>query len=169
MTTIFTKDDFEFKENSNAVENFRMFTASPRLWEVAKSENLIFDMRKLKPGEFSFPYHFHQFAEELMMIVSGELTVRSPDGFEVLKQGDIVFFEKGENGAHQFFNHTDKPCVYLDIRVLIGFDVCEYPDTGKINVLGYGNFMKDSKVEYFEGEENIVKKWKELKNNRQTK
>lgn len=168
MPTIFNKEEVDFEENSNAVANFRMFTATPRLWEVAKSENLRFDIRKLNPGQFSFPYHYHNFSEELMMIISGEMTVRLPDGFKELNTGDLVFFEKGETGAHQFFNHSNVPCIYLDIRILFGFDVCEYPDTGKINVTGYGNFMKNSNVDYFEGEDNIIEKWKELKKNDST-
>jgi uncharacterized cupin superfamily protein len=118
----------------------------------------------LNPGQYSFPYHFHRNAEELMMITSGSMTLRCPDGFEIIEKGDIVFIEMGETGAHQFFNHTDKPCTYLDIRTLIGIDVVEYPDSGKINVLpAYEVFEKNSKVNYFKGEENISDKWDELK------
>jgi uncharacterized cupin superfamily protein len=70
----------------------------------------------------------------------------------------------GETGAHQFFNHNDEPCTYLDIRTLIGIDVVEYPDSGKINVMpGFEVFEKSSRVDYFKGEENILEKWNELK------
>lgn len=164
MATIFKNDKIEFKEDQNKIDNYRLFTASPRLASVVKSRNLIFDLRLLNPGQFSFPYHFHKNAEELMMIISGSMTMRSPKGFEILNKGDIVFIEMGETGAHQFFNHTTEPCTYLDIRTLIGMDVVEYPDSDKINVLPENEvFEKRSKAGYFKGEENIAEKWEELK------
>ncbi|MGA2405904.1 MAG: cupin domain-containing protein [Bacteroidales bacterium] len=167
MATIFKNDKIEFKEDTNKIDNYRLFTASPRLASVVNSKNLIFDLRLLNPGQFSFPYHFHRNAEELIMVISGSMTMRSPDGFEIMTKGDLVFFEMGETGAHQFFNHSTEPCTYLDIRTLIGIDVCEYPDSGKINVIPYYEvFEKRSKVEYFKGEENISEKWKELKKNK---
>ncbi len=121
----------------------------------------------LNPGQYSFPYHFHRHAEELMMVLSGTMTLRSPDGFEVMTKGDLVFFEMGETGAHQFYNHSSEPCTYLDIRTLFGTDVAEYPDSGKINILPAQEiFDKDAKVGYFKGEDKIRDKWEELQGNR---
>jgi uncharacterized cupin superfamily protein len=164
MATIFKNEKTEFKEDPNKIDNFRLFTASPRLASVVNSKNLIFDLRLLNPEQFSFPYHFHRNAEELMMVISGSMTMRSPDGFEIVNKGDIVFIEMGETGAHQFYNHTTEPCTYLDIRTLYGIDVVEYPDSDKINIIPpYEIFEKNSKVNYFKGEEDVAKKWKELK------
>jgi len=93
------------------------------------------------------------------------MTMRSPHGLDSLTQGDIAFFEMGETGAHQFHNQGTEPCTYMDIRTLIGGDVCEYPDSGKVNIIpSLEIFEKDSKVEYFKGEENVMEKWRELKN-----
>jgi uncharacterized cupin superfamily protein len=70
----------------------------------------------------------------------------------------------GEKGAHQFFNHTEVPCTYLDIRTLLTIDVVEYPDSGKINILPQAEvFEKKSRTTYFKGEDTISEKWKELK------
>jgi uncharacterized cupin superfamily protein len=163
MATIFKNDKIEFKEDPNKIDNYRLFTASPRLASVVNSSNLIFDLRLLNPGQYSFPYHFHRNVEELMMVISGSMTMRSPDGFEIIGKGDIVFIETGETGAHQFFNHSNEPCTYLDIRTLIGIDIVEYPDSDKINVLpAYEIYEKKSKVNYFKGEENILEKWDKL-------
>lgn len=97
------------------------------------------------------------------MVISGSMTMRSPDGFEIIGKGDIVFIETGETGAHQFFNHSTEPCTYLDIRTLIGIDIVEYPDSDKINVMpAYEIYEKKSKVNYFKGEENILEKWGKL-------
>jgi uncharacterized cupin superfamily protein len=97
------------------------------------------------------------------MVISGSMTLRSPNGLEIVKTGDMVFFEMGETGAHQFFNHGSEPCTYLDVRSFIGYDVCEYPDTGKILLApSMEIYAKESKVGYFKGEENILEKWNEI-------
>jgi hypothetical protein len=43
--------------------------------------------------------------------------------------------------------------------------VCEYPDSNKVNFMPADEiFNKDSQVNYFDGEEDIQDKWKQLKN-----
>jgi len=164
MATIIRKKDLEFKEDAITIEHFRLFTAEPRLSEITDSKNLKFDIRLLHPGEFSFPYHFHRHAEELMMVISGSMTLRTETGFEIMTAGDLVFFEMGKTGAHQFHNHTSEDCTYLDIRTFLGVDVCEYPDTGKVNIIPpLEIFYKNTTVDYYEGEENIRDKWDEMK------
>ena len=165
MPTIFKTKDLKFKEDQSSIENFRIQTALPRLSTVVKSEHMIFDVRLLNPGQFSFPYHFHRHAEELMYIISGSLTLRSPEGFQIVSEGDIIFFEMGETGTHQLFNHTAEPCTYLDIKTKSENDICEYPDSGKISVSHYREiFERISQVDYFKGEENIKERWNKLKN-----
>jgi uncharacterized cupin superfamily protein len=164
MATLIKRDNVNYQEDPHRIDNYQLFTSSPRLSSLAGSKNLFFDLRLLNPGQFSFPYHFHRNAEEMMVILSGNMTMRSPNGFENLSEGDIVFFEMGETGAHQFHNPNSEPCTYLDIRTFLGIDVCEYPDSGKINVIpAMEIFEKDTKVGYFKGEENVVEKWNELK------
>jgi uncharacterized cupin superfamily protein len=163
MPKIFKCDDLQFREDQSSNDNFRIQTADPRLSKIVDSKQLIFDVRLLNPDQFSFPYHFHRYAEELMMIISGSLTLRSPEGFQLLNQGDIIFFEIGESGTHQLYNHTSIPCRYLDIKTHLDNDICEYPDSNKINISYPGEiFKKSSHVDYFEGEENIKQIWKDL-------
>jgi len=164
MATILRKENREFKKDSNKIDNFLLFSDVSRIKNGIKPENLNFDLRLLNPGQFSAPYHFHRFAEELFMVISGSMTLRTPKGLEVVSAGDIVFFEKGETGAHQFYNHETEPCTYLDVRSFIGMDVCEYPDSGKILIApGFEIFEKDSQANYFDGEKNILEKWEEIK------
>ena len=164
MATIFKYDRIAFTEDPGKIDHYRLFTASPRLGMAAKSKNLIFDLRLLNPGQFSFPYHFHRNSEELMMIVSGTMTLRSETGFNVMEKGDIVYFETGPSGAHQFYNHSNEPCTYLDIRTLFGIDVSEYPESGKLNISPFMElFEVKSKVSYFTGEDNPLEKWNEAK------
>jgi uncharacterized cupin superfamily protein len=165
MATILKCDKREFVEDSNKIENYRLFTDLSRVKNGVKPKNLNFDLRILNPGQFSAPYHFHRNAEELFMVVSGSMTLRTAEGKEIVKTGDLVFFEMGETGAHQFFNHSDEACTYLDVRTFLGHDVCEYPDSDKILIApSFEVFKKESKTAYFEGEENILEKWSQIKN-----
>lgn len=49
--------------------------------------------------------------------------LRTPEGFEELSEGNIVFFEMGPSWAHQLYNHTEQPCKFIDIRTVFGIDV----------------------------------------------
>ncbi len=165
MPTIIQPDQLEFVHGKSSLEQFNWHTAVPRLSEMVKSKNLIFDVRSLDPGKYSYPYHFHRYSEELFILFSGSVTLRTPKGMQEVKTGDIIFFETGESGAHQLFNPGNVPCVYLDIRTNSGHDVTEYPDSDKINIApNHGIFEKQSKVDYFKGEENVDETWKNLRN-----
>ena len=163
MATILKSLEREFKEDSNKIDNFRLFSDISRVKKGIIPENLNFDLRQLNPNQYCAAYHFHRHAEELFVIISGVATLRTPKGLETVNSGDVIFFEKGEMGAHQLYNHTNEPCIYLDIRTFIGHDICEYPDSNKLFIIPSREiFKKDSQVGYFEGEEDIQKKWKEL-------
>ena len=134
MATVLKFEQREFQESPNKIDPFRIFTDVSRSKKGLNPENLNFDLRQLNPGQYSTPYHFHRFAEELFLILSGSATLRTPAGLEVVGSGDLIFFEKGEQGAHQLYNHTTEICTYLDIRTYMGYDVAEYPDSDKILV-----------------------------------
>jgi uncharacterized cupin superfamily protein len=118
MATIMKSAEREFVENPNRIDKFRLLTDISRQMKGLNPENLNFDLRQLNAGEFCSAYHFHRYAEELFFIISGATTLRIPNGLEIVNSGDLIFFEKGEIGAHQLYNHASEPCVYLDIRTV---------------------------------------------------
>lgn len=159
MPEIIHTRELTFEERSARLPEFTWHT-SPRLRELVGSQFLQFDVRSLDSGKFSFPYHFHRAAEELFLILSGTATLRSPDGFQPVDEGDLLFFEAGPSGAHQLYNHSDAPCQYLDIRTATGIDVCEYPDSGKLLILpSRETFRKDDRADYYQGEEQVKEYW----------
>ncbi len=165
MPIILKSDQREFQESPKKIDNFRIFTDISRIKKGVNPENLNFDLRQLNPDQYSAPYHFHRYAEELFMIISGSATLRTPNGLEIVHNGDLIFFEKGEKGAHQLYNHTMESCVYLDIRVYFGFDIAEYPDSDKILIAPtFEIFNNNSQASYFDGETKIKDKWKEIEN-----
>ena len=164
MATILRSNERDFKEDPNKIDNFRLFSDISRAKKGIIPENLNFDFRQLNPDQYCSAYHFHRYAEELFLIISGSATLRTPKGLEIVTEGDLIFFEKGETGAHQLYNHTEKTCTYLDIRTFLGVDICEYPDSNKIFIAPtYEVFGKDSQVKYFDGEEKCKEKWEEIK------
>jgi uncharacterized cupin superfamily protein len=159
MPKIFRGQDLKSDKRKCRVPDFE-WHMSPRLGKLVNSKYLEFYVVSLDPGKYSFPYHFHRAAEELFMIISGQATLRTPEGFEKVAKGDIIFFEEGPSSAHQLYNHSTSPCVYLDLRTTLGIDVCEYPDSGKINILPFMEvFESSSKVDYYNGENNPATNW----------
>lgn len=137
--------------------------ATENLAELSGLKDFACNIRTLDKGKISYPYHYHHNAEELFVILSGEGDLRTPEGLLLVKQGDVVLFEIGETGAHQLLNSHDEPLVYLDLRTIKGFDVCEYPDTGKVNILPEMDiFDRGEPKGYFDGEDNIGEIWKKL-------
>jgi len=163
MPTIINPEALDYTVDSAALNDFKLKTLTPRLGELYNSKHFMFDIRQLGPGIYSFPYHFHHNAEELIVIISGSLTLRTTDELKIINPGELVFFEMGETSAHQLFNHTDVPCTYLDIRTTVGIDVTEYPDSGKVNISPFRMiFEKNTQVGYNKGEENVQEIWSNL-------
>jgi uncharacterized cupin superfamily protein len=69
-------------------------------------------------------------------VVRGEPTLRTPEGEHVLKEGDVVCLPRGKDGAHQIINQTDSPIRVLMLSSMIGGDIVEYLDTGKLLAKG---------------------------------
>lgn len=163
MAHIFNDKNVSYSPKKSPVPEFAWHT-SERLAQLTGSKHLQFDLRCLDPGKYSYPYHFHRNAEELFVILSGKAMLRTPDKLVELAEGDVVFFEMGPEGAHQLFNHTEEPCKFLDIRTVAGLDVCEYPDSGKINILPYQEvYQSEDQVDYYKGEDAVAEKWKGMK------
>jgi uncharacterized cupin superfamily protein len=111
---------------------------------------------ELAPGEKSFPYHFHNANEELLVVLEGEPTLRGPEGERTLSAGDAVLFPRGPAGGHQFRNDSERPARMLMTSTLVAPEVVDYPDSGKAGVGGgtvaRGIFRRADAVDSWEGE-----------------
>ena len=159
MAYIFNESNITYKHKQSPIPEIALYS-SERLSELVGSKHLFFHVRSLDPGKYSYPYHFHRNAEELFVILSGRVMLRTPKEFVELNEGDVVFFEIGPEGAHQLYNHTEEPCKYLDLKTEAGLDVCEYPDSNKVNIVhNHEIYEKITMVDYYKGEENVKEKW----------
>jgi uncharacterized cupin superfamily protein len=111
---------------------------------------------ELPPGHTAWPYHFEIVEEEWLIVVSGEVTLRTPDGERVLRAGDVACFPPGPGGAHAVKNHSESPARFaMPSSVARWGDAVVYPDSGKFRIATEGfnhrGWLGDN-VEYWEGE-----------------
>jgi uncharacterized cupin superfamily protein len=110
----------------------------------------------LPAGERTFPYHYHHGIEEWLLVVSGSPTLRTPEGERELREGDVVVFREGPDGAHQ----VTGPGRVLIVSNLVWPSVSVYPDSDKVGTRTTRdpedpdrlNFPRGSAVDYWEGE-----------------
>jgi uncharacterized cupin superfamily protein len=115
---------------------------------------------ELPPGEAAYPYHFHYADEELILVLRGRPTLRTPEGTRELVEGEALGFPLGEEGAHQLRNDTDEDVTFVAISSQGRPDVVVYPDSNKIGVgerLPRGGwlrefFRRDGAVDYWDRE-----------------
>jgi len=86
----------------------------------------------LDPGEKHLPYHFHHGAEELLLVLEGRPTLRTPAFARELRPGDVVHFARGAEGAHQVWNAQGEPARFVVAAASTTPEVVEYPDAGKV-------------------------------------
>jgi uncharacterized cupin superfamily protein len=70
--------------------------------------------------------------------VSGRPTLRTPEGEQELREGDVACFPRGKDGAHQVSNRSDEPVRVLMLSTLIRPEIVEYLDSGKIGARNAG-------------------------------
>ena len=91
---------------------------------------------ELGPGNFVV-YHFHHGMEELLVVLRGRPTLRTPDGERQLEEGESVYFPVGPDGAHGLRNDTDEPVRYVMASTRPSPEVVEYPDLKQITAQAF--------------------------------
>ena len=113
---------------------------------------------ELLPGQTQVAYHFHHGNEEALLVLRGTPTVRTPDGERELAAGDVVFFPKGPDGAHQVVNRSGEPARYVNAASHVSPEVVEHVDSGKVLAMSrigplWTIHRRADAVDYFDGEE----------------
>jgi uncharacterized cupin superfamily protein len=131
-----------------------------RLSHQAGSERLGLSLWEVPPGEAAYPYHHHLTEEELVLVLDGRPSLRTPQGWRELSEGEVVAFPRGEHGGHQLMNRTPHTVRFLSFSSSGEPDIVIYPDSGKLGAferLPQGGglramFRMIDTVDYHEGE-----------------
>src|SRR3954468_16388743 len=96
---------------------------------------------ELPPGQALCPYHYET-EEEWLVVLQGEVTLRHPEGEDVLNPGDVVAFPVGPAGAHKTTNNGTET-----VRLMMWANVDPsgfvlYPDSSKIATWGPAGRMR---------------------------
>jgi uncharacterized cupin superfamily protein len=98
---------------------------------VERGPQLGASVYELGPGNTT-AYHFHHGSEELLIVLRGRPTLRTPDGERQLAEGEVVHFPTGPEGAHGVRNDGDGAVRYVVAGIRVFPEVAEYPDTKQI-------------------------------------
>lgn len=82
-------------------------------------------------------YHFHHGMEELLVVLRGRPTLRTPEGERQLEEGESVYFPVGPDGAHALRNDTGEPVRYVMASTRPSPEVVEYPDLGQLTAQAF--------------------------------
>ena len=93
-------------------------------------------LHELPPGAEGM-YHFHHGNEEMLIVLKGRPTLRSPEGERELEEGEVVVFPRGAGGAHRCRNNTDELVRHITVSNLASPDAVEYPDTRQISIMAF--------------------------------
>ena len=108
---------------------------------------------KLPRGAHLCPYHWHTAEEELLVVLAGTPSMRTPQGTFTLRRGDVVAFPTDEHGAHRTWNDGDEDALLLIVAKRDPADVCFYPDSEKVMVEVTDTLVRTHpQLDYFDGE-----------------
>ena len=112
---------------------------------------------ELPLGQSGSPYHY-EYEEEWVLVLAGEVTLRTPEGERPLTGGDLVCFAPGPAGAHKLTGAGAEPARVLMWSSAREPSVAVYPDSDKIGVWPGDSADQlmlrraDGSVDYWEGE-----------------
>ena len=86
------------------------------------------NLLRLPPGAWSSQRHWHSAEDEFVWVISGEVTLVSDAGEQILRPGDCAAFPKNRPDGHHLINKSSDVAVVLEIGTRSDVDVCEYPD-----------------------------------------
>ena len=146
---------FEYDDADPAGYRAGMHRFGPRIGAARMGATVY----ELPPGQALCPYHYES-EEEWLLVLQGRLTLRHPEGEDVLGPGDITAFPVGPAGAHKTTNDGEETVRLVMFATVDPIGYCVYPDSDKISFWGDSSDERDrsvrvrrgEKLPYYEGE-----------------
>ena len=145
----------EFTWDDSDPEGFRAGMA--RLGGLLGAKETGISVYELPPGQAICPYHYECGEEEWLLVLSGNPTLRGPDGEERLAPWDVACFPRGPEGAHAVRNETAETARVLMFSTVVIPTATVYPDSDKVGIWTGDKetdvlVRRSSRVGYYDGE-----------------
>jgi uncharacterized cupin superfamily protein len=79
-------------------------------------------------------FHYHLQREELLVVLTGTVSLRTASGWRDVSDGEVVGFPRGQRGAHGYENRGTRPVRLLMACEQNAPNVSVYPDTNEVGV-----------------------------------
>ena len=99
-----------------------------RLGDVAGLTQFGVNLMRLPPGAWSSQRHWHHREDEFVYVVSGEVTLMTDSGEEVLRAGEAAGFRAGDPDGHHLVNRSETDALVLEIGSRAAGETAEYSD-----------------------------------------
>lgn len=99
-----------------------------RLGDFGGLTNFGVNLTIVPPGQGSALRHWHTRQDEFVFVVSGELTLVTEAGEQILGPGMCAAFPKNVADGHCLVNRSEAPASYLEIGDRTSGDEVDYPD-----------------------------------------
>src|SRR5512141_55869 len=99
-----------------------------KLGDVAGLTQYGVNLLRLPPGAWSSQRHWHEREDEFVYVLSGEVTLVTDEGDELLRAGDAAGFKANDPDGHCLQNRSDRDAVVLEIGSRVAGGIGHYSD-----------------------------------------
>ena len=99
-----------------------------RLGDAAGLTQFGVNLLRLPAGAWSSQRHWHTHEDEFVYVLSGEVTLVTDDGEEVLKAGEAAGFKAGDSNGHCLQNRSGLDVLVLEVGSRMTGDGAFYSD-----------------------------------------
>jgi uncharacterized cupin superfamily protein len=106
--------------------------ARTKLGDAAGLTQFGVNLLRLPPGAWSSQRHWHTGSDEFVYVLSGEVTLVTDGGEEVLQAGDAAGFPANDSNGHCLQNHSTADVHILEIGTRVPGDSAYYNDVDMV-------------------------------------
>jgi uncharacterized cupin superfamily protein len=99
-----------------------------RLADAAGLTQYGVNLVRLEPGAWSSQRHWHIAQDEFIYVLSGELTLVTDAGAELLRPGDCAGFKASDGDGHHLQNRSTADATFLEMGTRLADDGAHYSD-----------------------------------------
>jgi uncharacterized cupin superfamily protein len=107
-----------------------------RLGDAANLTQFGVNLLRLPPGAWSSQRHWHTHSDEFIFVLSGEVTVVTDSGPELLRPGEAAGFKAGDTNGHCLQNRSTADATVLEIGTRTPEDSAAYSDVDMLLPVG---------------------------------